>query len=285
MMTMPAKIDFAGTARAAREALAELGVTGAAADALIRETGYARHKTRVQRVLDACLVAVGVEAGYVRYDWEAGFALPAIARADADLWIRAALFADRCGIGGRDGCDGAGTARIPVLSGLGSGRKHAADGGAWDAARDAVLYWVCRSTDLPLEADEVGENPLLPADWRRTMAREGLRRSVGLPGWFPVASDEGSDYDAPAIVWAEDASRWAAVLEAAERDLEAERTAPPVALAADRARFRAEQLMARLGWGGVDVTRAMQGARDAGAPADECECESESVTTAGEVTQ
>jgi hypothetical protein len=221
---MMTKIDFGMmTARAAREALASIGVTGAAADALIRETGYVRHLRRCQIISDR--VSLEVQDGaYCPTYGEGLYRLPTGEDGTDGVSLahqaKLILLADAMGIGGRDGCSGEASARIPALAGLGSGRKQAADGPAWDAARDAVLAWICDSVAGPIDPEDLDPETINP-EWRRTLAREGLRVSVGLDPWFPWV------HETYGISWEVDPTGWAAVLEQAERDIEAERTAPP----------------------------------------------------------
>ena len=106
--------------------LEEAGVTGPAAELVLRATAPVRHKARVQAVLDAC-----------------GSAAATLLVAILDL----------VGIGGWAGGTGEATDRHPMLSGLGKGRKQATDGDAWtaaikEAARKALFGEYRWSADL-----------------------------------------------------------------------------------------------------------------------------------------
>lgn len=172
------------------------------------------------------------------------------------------LLADTLGVGGRQDCEGGATKRVPGLDRLGSGRKQARDGGAWDAAIEGALKRLIHATGC----DPVGHGPLtvpmpeagagaltsimtggelpawraadeclelalpgyrtwvyagdcaecpIPARWLRTVAREGLRRALGLDPWFP-------DHQV-LCRWEGSAAEWAGITNRLEARLERER--------------------------------------------------------------
>jgi hypothetical protein len=187
--------------------LATLGVVGAAADALLRETAPARHAARVEAALAAARAYDEFERG--------------------DAIALAILLADAMGVGGRDGVEGAATLRHPALRSLGSGRKQATDGPAWSAAIAEALARLANemgpvsitphSGMLTLWGGADGgwvlglapEDATVPAEWRRTIIREGLRRAAGLAGWFR---------DLP-VEFPGSAADWAALLDSPAQDL------------------------------------------------------------------
>jgi hypothetical protein len=188
--------------------LATLGVVGAAADALLRETAPARHAARVEAALAAARAYDEFERG--------------------DAIALAILLADAMGVGGRDGVEGAATLRHPALRSLGSGRKQATDGPAWSAAIAEALARLANemgpvsitphSGVLTLWGGADGgwvlglvSDGVVPAEWRRTIIREGLRRAVGLAGWFRE--------DLP-VEFAGRAADWAALLASPKCDAE-----------------------------------------------------------------
>jgi hypothetical protein len=176
------------TRNAAEKHLRELlGPYNRAIEALLKETGPDRHARRIIAAREAAKAWV-----IAHYD----VGTHPLDDATIAAYANAVLLADCFGIGGRHGVSGAGTARHPAFAGLGRGRKHAADGPAWDAAiRDAVDsspgYFRPGgggTTSLFFEAGGVLICPgaaIIPHAWQYTIAREGLRRSVGLDPWFP----------------------------------------------------------------------------------------------------
>lgn len=108
------------TATAARQTLQEQGFTGRALDLLVHAGGPARHAARVETAKIVAYKATN----------EAGEKSP------LPLEAAAVLLAELAGTGGRWGA-GLGTPstdRLRPFRGLGAGRRHAADGPAWDAA-------------------------------------------------------------------------------------------------------------------------------------------------------
>ena len=109
-------LEFA-TATALVAYLASQGVMGAAANAIIRETAHARHQARVEATKKA-----------------------AIEEAEGKITMACALLViDLMGVGGRDGVEGAASARYPAFAKLGSGRKQSKDGRAYMAAAQDAL--------------------------------------------------------------------------------------------------------------------------------------------------
>lgn len=112
-----------------RDALADRGVTGAAAEVLVRLGAPARHAARIEFVRglgDDC---------------------------DVVAWS----ILDAIGVGGRAGLTGAGTARHPALRGCGKGRKQATDGAAWTAAIAAAAEIRRGGRGVLLTAEETPE--------------------------------------------------------------------------------------------------------------------------------
>jgi hypothetical protein len=228
-----------------RAGLEGAGITGAAQDAILRETApqraEIRTKTALAALLDAALAAhdrecvsgEGDACVCFRHEDRACFG---DRRAPANVRrVGAALgYADVAGIGGHMGVSGDATARIPVLRGLGKSRKHASDGGAWSAAIATAAYRLVSGSDKfaalrdgRLVFGEVGTDPDLahasglavdvrhavPYGWLLTIAREGLRRAVGLQAWHesvPIYAPAAS-----ALAWAESVNR----LDAASRHM------------------------------------------------------------------
>jgi hypothetical protein len=177
------------TRNAAEKYLRELlGPYHRAIEALLKETAPDRHARRVIAAREAARAWVIAHHGQ-------GLSQPLSDEVLA-AYTNAVLIAECFGVGGRDGVSGASTTRHPAFVALGRGRKHAADGAAWDAAiRDAVdsspghfRPGGSGTTSLFFEAGPILICPgaaIIPHAWQRTIAREGLRRSVGLDPWFP----------------------------------------------------------------------------------------------------
>ena len=180
------------TRREAEQTLEAAGVTGAALEALLRDSAPARHQLRVRAATEAA------------HAW-AHRLYPAGSFKD-NLLAMAILHADCMGVGGKDGVQGAATARHPAFRRCGKGRKQASDGDAWTAAIaeaasmsagagygfvagwDGAVYFG-RLADAALVEDSDGVqyfvdiSPAMPLGHLRTVAREGLRRAAGLTGW------------------------------------------------------------------------------------------------------
>lgn len=176
------------TRRAAEQYLRELLLPcERAIEILLSETAPDRHAQRV-------IAARKAAKAWVVAHYDVG-AHP-LDDATIAAYVNAMLIADCFGIGGRGGVSGAGTARLPAFEGLGRGRKHATDGPAWDAAiRGAIDFSPGHfhpgrggTTSLFFQAGDILVCPgseIIPPAWQYTIAREGLRRSVGLDPWFP----------------------------------------------------------------------------------------------------
>lgn len=223
------------TAEGLRRHLDYLGVVGAAQDALVRETAAARHALRVERAREAALSgAADLFADLDRVSGEDPGGWDAEqSRVAAALLLRL----DRFGVGGRDGVEGLSTDRLAPFSKLGSGRKQARDGGAWDSALSGALTDLLGSGILVAyaERDLTGSGPavnfwirtgdevtrffVVAAAWApawilphlATLAREALRRAAGLHGWhdatnppvsFEVPGPQSGEEVRPAVeVW------------------------------------------------------------------------------------
>ncbi len=196
-----------------REHLTSQGVEGAAQDAIVRETAPARHSWRVGQAVTTAIAGARAwldaideankeptgEYGAVCYTTTAPALLLAL---------------DLAGIGGRDSAEGAGTDRLGPFQGLGKGRKQASDGSTWTAAEEGALTrlldevgagrlvlfpdddiagedkavlsaWVAGMEMVPASALGLLVKDLTASTlpWFRTMAREGLRMSLGLKPW------------------------------------------------------------------------------------------------------
>lgn len=180
--------------------LASLGITGDAATAIIKETAPHRHAERV------ATARAGIDT-YVQNLFYEKFVLE-----DEAEFVFIALL-DAMGVGGRMGVEGLSTDRHPAFSKCGSGRKHAGDGPAWSAAIESLItnppehakwdfsaytqrsiaedgtetiFWA-----LGIEAGNDGvpcthaavDHDESDAAWKLTLAREGLRISIGLAPW------------------------------------------------------------------------------------------------------
>lgn len=121
-----------------RVSLADRGVTGPAADVLVRLGAPARHAARVE---------------YVRALGD-----------DCDVVAWALL--DAIGVGGRAGLTGAATARHPALRGCGKGRKQATDGAAWTAAIAAAAEIHRAGRTVVLTAEETPDGRRLLVELR-----------------------------------------------------------------------------------------------------------------------
>ena len=168
------------TRRAEESRLRELGVEGDALELLLKEGAPARHAARVQAANAAAAAT---------HDCDAEEGEPCVG-------CLVILVADIIGVGGRSDAEGRGTDRIPPLGVLGKGRKQATDGPAWDAAILAAAI----SHLFPLIRENAGVVELTPdvvapllrpwPRWLRSVALEGLRRSVDHTAWHPVLDTE-----------------------------------------------------------------------------------------------
>lgn len=190
------------TRQAQAEAFESLGITGDALEALLKETAPKRHEARVSAAIAAAEDWVLETMHLTREDWLTGETLA--------LMALCVLYLDVAGIGGRDGVEGLATLRHPAFSKCGSGRKQARDGGAWSSAIEAAAlqlqegvtpeYLACYSRWVRFRfvADvtdgraaligAMGDGSCLAMGteaWQLTVAREGLRRAVGIAPWFP----------------------------------------------------------------------------------------------------
>jgi hypothetical protein len=167
------------TRRAEETRLRELGVDGDALDILLRETAPARHAARVEAALQAAAATHACDA-----------------EGPGCIGCLVVLVADVIGVGGRGDAEGRGTARLPPFALLGKGRKQATDGAAWDAAilgaAVSHLYPLIRKGPGPVDLTPDVVAPILRPwpRWLRSVALEGLRRSVGHDPWHPVLDTE-----------------------------------------------------------------------------------------------
>lgn len=208
------------TRQGREKGLESIGVTGAAAEAILRETTRERHESRVAYARWAAEEYYLEHAKLDREECEED---------TLDMMVSLIAWADIIGIGGRDGCDGAATERHPAFRQCGKGRKQATDGEAWTAAIREVatgrarknLYGgespvngvfavnsvPCVGFDTGFGASTLIAEDTCPLAWQRSILREGLRRSLGLTPWHP---------DAPFRAEIGSASVWADALNACE---------------------------------------------------------------------
>lgn len=215
-----AAADLAGysgeeTAAQLRERLEHAELPEAAIRAMLRETAPERHRSRIDQARCRALeMAADNTAPHPDMP-------PSTERIWCAVQAVAFLVADAMGIGGRDGVEGLATARLPGLDSLGTGRKQAGDGPAWSSAIEWAAWQLAgyperavyvapeaadygsppdpavplrwspppegSGADLVVECDldgEIRRVPVcLPTPWLYTVAREGLRLSLGLDGW------------------------------------------------------------------------------------------------------
>ena len=157
--------------------LAELegmGITGKAAECLLRECVAERH---MSRVVDAKCAAVGeIRLIYTQPTVDellGGSVEDFVAAQAAGLCLL-----DQIGVGGTDGVSGAGTARIPCFSNLGKGRKQASDGGAWDGAIEGAQRELAE--DAGYSSRVLTICPILPNDGLWGKDDQWGRRECGI---------------------------------------------------------------------------------------------------------
>ncbi len=187
-----------GTRKEVENHLESIGIVGPAAEAILGETACFRHAARTRRAAEAAMMWA---ENTFQQDHEPTNAMMAA--------FLCAL--DRFGVGGPMGVSGDGTLRVPAFRSLGKGRKQASDGAAWTAAiHDAIglliphggvvispagdvslfVRWIVHSgTQFEEEKAncEFDTSILIMSDLKcqfLSLAREGLRRSLGMPGWF-----------------------------------------------------------------------------------------------------
>ena len=145
------------------------GITGIAAECLLREGASMRHESRVVDAKDAAKKAVKLwvyekddnapeeDDRYLMKEEGAVCMFQVYAAQAAGLCLL-----DQVGVGGTDGVSGEGTTRISCFVSLGKGRKQAHDGGAWNAAIEGA------QRELAEEAGFSGRIiticPILPED-------------------------------------------------------------------------------------------------------------------------
>jgi hypothetical protein len=196
---------------------------GPALEALLQETGAVRHAARREYVVRVALdAAEGLK--------------PTPRLSDGRSVAFLLLLLDTLGVGGTGGVTGAASARVPALAGQ-VARKQQSAGRAWTAAVQGALGALgplgvrveAREDGLRLTPQGQGEMAeeepgglLLGAEalrgptwapygpWMRTLAREGLRRAVGLPPWFPEVGFP--------VEWGGTPAGWAALVELVSRE-------------------------------------------------------------------
>jgi hypothetical protein len=196
-IAMNKRIEKMETAREVREYLEGMNLSQCAVEALVRDTAPCRARWRCDQVQWTVREHVASLCSSDSPD-------RAYYRDGLPLAI-CILLADIIGVGGRDDCEGLSSDRHPGLTGLGKGRKQATDGPAWsEAVREAVREMtleVSRKTgavclcfiptqdrvSLSCLSDDGDDHHLAWADsvvhprWMRSIIREGLRVSAGIP--------------------------------------------------------------------------------------------------------
>jgi hypothetical protein len=239
------------TAAAERERGESMGLAGAALDLFVKAGAHRRHEMRVKIAQDT-LMEVGKAAippEDVRRS--AGAHLDALATRLAILagWL------DAGGIGGRFGCGGDATARLPGLHQCGKGRKQASDGGAWTAALKEAITGLLRGIgdtgwgspgDFEVRIDptdgvcgvwdrdwEVVEVKDLPAAWMPWMEADASRAIIWMAQGEPPRQGlyddrgvedphRGSRVPAPVLRWEPRAASWVLAFGPEHRRLTAE---------------------------------------------------------------
>lgn len=256
--TTTAEVGVVLTAAAERKRGESMGLTGEALDLFVKAGAHRRHGMRVKIAQDALM-----EVGKAAISPEEVRMHGAGARLDA-LATRLAILAGKLdvgGIGGRFGCGGDATARLPGLHQCGKGRKQASDGGAWTAALEEAITGLLRGIggdtgwgqkgspgDLEVRVDptdgvcgvwdrdwEVVEVKDLPAAWMPWMEADASRAIIwmaqGEPpnqGLYVVEGEEtkdphyGSRVPAPVLRWEPRAAAWMLAFGPEHRRLTAE---------------------------------------------------------------
>lgn len=182
------------TARDLRADLSARGVTGPAQDLMVRLTAAARHRARVQAVLD---LAGATDAGILRDPRESGH--PPANIESVVFWCTL----DQIGVGGPQGLGGDGTDRHPVFAALGAASKHSAPGAAWTAAiaeartrlmGAAWVNFVVRAKHLPGTAEVLVEAQIPGAVFVQVWSTEVLSGDEWVPE-DPTPADAGSSRD------------------------------------------------------------------------------------------
>jgi len=254
--TTTSEVGVVPTAFAERERGEGMGLTGEALDLFVKAGAHRRHEMRVKIAQDT-LMAVG-RAAIPPEEFKAN---GAGVRLDA-LATRLAILAgklDGGGVGGRFGCGGDATKRMPGLHQLGKGRKRASDGDAWTAAIEEAVTALLRGIgdtgwgqkgspgDFGVRIDpkdgvcgvwdrewEVVEVKDLPATWMPWMeadaSRAIIRMAQGAPPngglWVREEGENdphyGSRVPAPVLRWEPKAASWMLAFGPEHRRLTAE---------------------------------------------------------------
>ena len=164
----------APTAAAARAAYEAQGLTGAALDLSVRAGAAARHESRVVAAVTAATTAADGE--------------PLL----ATLLLRSGAL----GLtpGGRLDCSGARSQRAAWAAGLGTGRRQAGDGPAWDAAIREAGAAALDGATLVVVPDEIGGGFLLSSkdrlmeDMTPLSLASALGGAGGEPDWRGAAA-------------------------------------------------------------------------------------------------
>lgn len=165
------------------EALRALDLPGEVVDLLAKEQAHDRHCARVVAAIDLAARVARDQAGdqWVEERWRS-FAL-------------AVLLADAVGVGGRGDCEGKATDRYPGFY-PGSGRKQAADGAAWSAARDSAIRFLLREEAALLREEQGWATDPVP-EWRADGHRADNEPVLWFT-WQPVSEPDGTP---PVYTW------------------------------------------------------------------------------------
>lgn len=198
----------------ASQVLSEVGIDHyhPIADAILADGGQARHVGRVCQTI-AAIHGLDPEAIHGLWDRLDGLDLQEHTRAAMVVWAAQALaegdippsnptqdlaaivathrlivLLDEVGIGGHKGLTGEASARLPILPGTG---KRSPSGGAWDAARAALVDQSLGCTDWVLIPHFVAGSDGLPTEWHIRLCEVGgvgrceltLGKTTAVEGW------------------------------------------------------------------------------------------------------
>ena len=181
------------------------GMSDRLTDAITKECGPIRHEYRAAATLRVATEWVQLyaapDSALVAPEGIAPWA-DRVHDRDRKAAAVAVVYADLAGIGGRGGDGGDSTRRHPAFSALGTGRNQTTDGPAWMAAAQdlatrekspyegdgfrAAMLGHEAVLEFRWEGFRTRVDLVLTVPWARTIAREGLRRHLGLDPWFPT---------------------------------------------------------------------------------------------------
>lgn len=181
--------------------LAAIGITGTAADIVVQETAQLRHDSRVADARTSALIWAE-RWMYQNLDDKIGHDISSdgeyantLSYASVKAQAAGLCLLDQLGIGGVDGVSGNGTDRVPCFNHLGSGRKFAHDGGAWDAAIEQALHELMPGAGYD-DGEELIICPIIPEDgfWHGPENQTGWGRNEAGVGVVLPKADKWADY-------------------------------------------------------------------------------------------